>query len=58
MDVTARKTLDERAHRLWTEAGRPPGQEAEFRARAIAEHSGDADEASGPTTFAGGDKVA
>jgi transposase len=40
MDEQQRQAIEERARRLWTEAGSPPGREQEYRTRAVAELAG------------------
>ena len=41
MDEPQRQAIEERARRLWTEAGSLPGREPEYRTRATAELAGD-----------------
>ena len=40
MDEPQRQAIEERARRLWTEAGSPPGREQEYHTRAAAELAG------------------
>jgi hypothetical protein len=40
MDEPQRQAIEERARRLWTEAGSPPGREQEYHTRAAVELAG------------------